>query len=123
MHAAGLLYPVGPTVVEFIPGGDPVTLEIGISDTDTRQHFRSLKWFVNSVKLDSSAERFLVSEDGRMLTITSPVEEDAGVYEATFTGLVTPFHNLACEVEKLDLFRSYPIAEPVSFILVNKGLC
>ena len=118
----GLLYPVGPTVVEFTPGGDPVTLQVGIGDSDRRQYFRSLRWFVNSEEI-SSTGKYIISEDGTNITITDIVDGDAGVYEAKFTGLAVTndYYNEECESEALDLLRRYPIAEPVSFTLIKEG--
>ena len=118
----GLLYPVGPTVVEFTPGGDPVTLEVGIGGSDKRQYFRSLRWFVNSEEI-SSTGKYIVSEDGTKLTITGTVDGDAAVYDAKFTGaaVTSGYYNEECESEALDLLRRYPIAEPVSFTLIKEG--
>ena len=49
------------------------------------------------------------------------VEEDVGVYDAKFTGLVLPGYNRKCESALLDLLRSYPFGSPVSFQLSLKG--
>ena len=114
------MYPVGPTVVEFTPGSDPVTLEVGIGDSDKIQYFRSLKWFVNSVEISSNG-KYLISQDDRSLTINGTVEQDAGVYEVKFTSFLRRGYEAKCKAEVLDLLSSYPIASPVTFQLVKQG--
>ena len=117
---AGLLYPLGPTVVEFTPG-ESVTLEVDVADTFSSMNFRSLRWFANATRL-TSAGRFSISDDGKALTIKETVEEDVGVYDAKFTGLVLPGYNRKCESALLDLLRPYPFGSPVSFQLSLKGI-
>ena len=105
-----------------MPGSDPVTLEVGIGDSDKIQYFRSLKWFVNSVEISSNG-KYLISQDDRSLTINDTVEQDAGVYEVKFTGLLRKGYEEKCRAdsEVLDLLSSYPIASPVTFQLVKQG--
>ena len=97
-----------------------MTLEVGIGDSNKRQYFRSLKWFVNSVEISSNV-KYLISQDDRSLTINGTVEQDAGVYEVKFTELLRQGYEAKCKAEVLDLLSSYPIASPVTFQLVEQG--
>ena len=62
------------------------------------------------------------SQDNKTLTILNTTEEDSGVYEAMFEGLLVYPHNHYCEQVNVYLLRHYPILSPVVFQVGTKGM-
>ena len=110
-----LLYSIGNQVLQFAPT-EPVTLKVNITSTDIHYNFRALTWFHNGMEVIPS-ERIVITEFNKTLTIFNTTDDDSGVYEVKFTGLLVHPYSKKCEQDVLALLRHYPIAIPAHFYL------
>ena len=63
------------------------------------------------------SERIVITEFNKTLTIFNTTDDDSGVYEVKFTGLLVHPYSKKCEQDVLALLRHYPIAIPAHFYL------
>ena len=124
---AGLLSPIGPTVVQYNTS-DTVTLQVNITPTGTftRDYLRALTWYYNGVEIVPGYRYYYYStislnSDNTTLTITNAQRSDAGVYHVQFAGLrIYPYDKL-CEEETLAILRHYPVLSPAVFSVYTNG--
>ena len=129
----GLLYPVGPTTVQYNTS-DTVILQVNITPTATfkRDYLRALTWYHNGVEIIPGSRYYYsnynyyyryytLSSDNTTLTITNAQRSDAGVYHVQFAGLRIYPYNKLCEEETLALLRHYPLLSPVVFSVYTNG--
>ena len=112
---AGLLSPIGPTVVQYNTS-DSVILQVNITPTATftRDYLRALTWYHNGIEINPGSRRN-ISQHNTTLTITNAQRSDAGVYHVQFAGLRIYPYNKLCEEETLAILRHYPVLSPVVF--------
>ena len=108
-----LLYAIGNQVLPYTPT-ESVTLKVDVTSTDIRYNFRALTWFHNGMEVIRS-ERIIITDFNKTLTIFNSTEDDSGVYEVKFTGLLIRPYNKNCEQDILALLRHYPIGIPAHF--------
>ena len=125
----GLLYPVGPTTVQYNTS-DTVILQVNITPTATftRNYLRALTWYYNGVQIIPGLRYYYyyystisLSSDNTTLTITNAQQSDAGVYHVQFAGLRIYPYNKFCEEETLDILRHHPVLSPVVFNVYSHG--
>ena len=118
---AGLLYPTGPTTVQYNTS-DTVILQVNITPTATftRDYLRTLTWYHNEVEINSGSHKN-ISHRNTTLTITNARQSDAGVYHVQFAGLRIYPYNKLCEEETFAILRHYPVLSPVVFNVYTNG--
>ena len=100
-------------MVQYTPPGD-VTLKVGLTPSDASYYFRLLTWYRDGVELVNGG-RITLSDFNTTITITGTSEDDSGVYEAKYDGLLVHPHNKVCEGVVINLLRHYPLMKPVVF--------
>jgi len=123
---AGLLSPVGPTVVH----ADTVILRVNITPTAkfTKSYLRGLTWYHNGVEIipgsyhyDNYYRTISLSSNNTTLTITNAQQSDARVYHVQFAGLRIYPYNKLCEEKTLALLKHYQLLSPVVFSVYTGG--
>ena len=104
-------------MVQYTPSED-VTLKVGHTPSSRflSYYFRLLTWYHDGVELEDGG-RIILSDFNTTITITATSEDDSGVYEAKYDGLLRRPYNKVCEAIAMDLFRNYPLLKPAVFHL------
>ena len=113
----GLLYPTGPTSVQYNTS-DTVILQVNVTTTATftRDYLQALTWYHSGVEINPASHSTIsLSSDNTTLTITNAQWSNAGVYHVQFAGLRIYPYNKLCEEESLALLRHYAVLTPVVF--------
>ena len=77
---------------------------------------RALTWYHDGNQVASTSDgRIALSSDNTTLKINEIFEDDAGIYEVKFAGLLIHPYNEFCEQKTLSLLRHYPVLAPVNF--------
>ena len=114
-----LLQTVGEQYLQYTPP-QPITLNVKVSPHDIQYNFRALTWFHNGVEVIPN-ERRVLSKSNTTLSILNTTEEDSGVYEIKFTGLLVHPYTRKCEQDILALLRHYPVATAALFHLYTNS--
>ena len=114
-----LLQTVGEQHLQYTPP-QPITLNVKVSSHDIQYDFRALTWFHNGVEFIPN-ERRVISKSNTSLSIFNTTEEDSGVYEVKFTGLLVHPYSRKCEQDILALLRHYPVAAAALFHLYTNS--
>ena len=100
-------------MVQYTPP-ENVTLKVGPTPSDASYYFRLLTWYHDGVELVDGG-RIALSDFNTTITITDTSEDDSGVYEAKYDGLLVRPYSSNCEDDVIDLLRHYPLLKPVVF--------
>ena len=96
--------------------GSTVELQVNISTSYNARRIRTLVWYHNETKLQTSG-RVSVLNNGRMIIIRNTTHTDAGNYRVEIASL--DYGDLVCDSLWLPLLRSYAAHAPVTFTLSN----
>ena len=99
---------------------ETITLQVNITDVEVRHYLRELAWYHNGERLVPTQNQ-LLSQDNKTLIILNTTDDDNGIYEAMFEGLLVYPHNQYCEQVHVNLLRHYPILKAVIFQVNTKG--
>ena len=113
---------VGNTTLQIEPLGS-VTLRIEITSNGFAQRYlRALMWYHDGNQVSNTSNgRITVSSDNTTLKIREISEDDAGIYEVKFAGLLIYPYSEFCEQETLALLRHYPALAPATFYVQTDG--
>ena len=109
----GLLYPIGEDIVQYTPP-ENVTLKVGLTPSPASYYFRLLTWYHDGVELVDGG-RITLNDLNTTITMTDTSEDDSGIYEARYNGLLVRPYDRGCERDIIDLLRHYPLLKPVVF--------
>ena len=100
-------------MVQYTPP-ENVTLKVGLTPSDASYYFRLLTWYRDGVELVDGG-RITLSDFNTTITITDTSENDSGVYEAKYNGLLIHPYDRICEGVVIDLLSHYPLLKPAVF--------
>ena len=103
---------------------DNVTLKVAITDDIITEYIQSFGWFYNNtpICLCSCSSRYILSNDGKNLTIVNASAADVGVYEVRITSYqFLGYNSELCDRAMNEQLEYHAAVAPIIYTLSYKG--
>ena len=104
--------------------GNSVTLKVEIIEHYASDRIQSFGWFYNDTPIcvDSCSSHYILSNDGKNLTIVNASAANVGTYEVRVTSYkVSEYTSELCNKEINELLEYHAVLAPVTYTLSYKS--